>query len=339
MSDFESSLQKWLLIFIVGIAITVASMNYWYKTLPERAARENANRAPTATIPASHPPLAAEAPASTAPAPPPNNTAAVESLQSREVDADIPHLTLADGRTLGFATTRKSAGYTEDWAVTDIIHPWVLVEETQEKVSLPVIPSQREAFTPIQLADGRLALIGGRTPRDIVALESKCADCPDEYIPFGEATPSTTTDVFDFEAGAWSKGPTADNTGTAAIRLRDGSVLKLGLVEVTSGERTETDIHLETADSAFTRWEKAGETRSDVRLNGARLFESRNGAVILLSQGGSQRAYHWTPRGKIKPWLEGESWIEVEQLDEGHLQLTQGTGDSQRSKKQIVELP
>src|SRR5688572_27170121 len=188
MSDFESSLQKWLLIFIVGIAITVSAMNYWYKTLPERMARESARQAPPAVLPARDKTPAGDAPAVAAPV--------VEVPQTREVDADIPRLTLADGRTLGFATTRKPAGHTEDWAVTDVIHPWVLVEETQQKISLPVIPSQREAFTPVQLADGRLALIGGRTPRDIVALESKCADCADEYIPFGEATASTTTDVF-----------------------------------------------------------------------------------------------------------------------------------------------
>jgi hypothetical protein len=331
MSDFESSLQKWLLIFIVGIAITVSAMNYWYKTLPERMARESASHSPPAGLPARDKTPAANVPAVAVPA--------VEEPQVREVDADIPYLTLADGRTLGFATTRKPAGYTEDWAVTEVIHPWILVEETQQKISLPVIPSQREAFTPIQLADGRLALIGGRTPRDIVALESKCADCTDEYIPFGEATASTTTDVFDFESGAWSQGPTANNTGTAAIRLRDGSVLKVGLVEITGGERTETDIHVETADSEFTRWEKAGETRSDAWLTSAKLFESRNGAVMLLWQGGSQRAYHWTPRGKLEPWLEGESWIEVEQLDEGHLQLTKNTTDPKQPKKQIVELP
>jgi hypothetical protein len=333
MSDFESSLQKWLLIFIVGIAITVSAMNYWYKTLPERMARESANQAPVAVQPRD------KSQAVAMPVPPAATNTVVEAPQPREVDVDIPPQTLSDGRTLGFATTRSPFGNNDLWDETEIIHPWLQVEETQEKTPLPVIPSQREAFTPVQLADGRLALIGGRTPRDIVALESKCADCADEYIPFGEATASATTDVFDFKSGAWSRGPTANSTGTAAIRLRDGSVLKVGLVEITGGDRTETDIYVETADSGFTRWEKAGETRSDSWLTGARLFESRNGAVILLSQGGSQRAYHWTPRGKLEPWLEGESWIEVEQLDEGHLQLTKNTADPKQPKKQIVELP
>jgi hypothetical protein len=331
MSDFESSLQKWLLIFIVGIAITVSAMNYWYKTLPERMARESANQAPVVLQPRD------KTQAVAVPVPPAATNTVVEAPQPRVVDADIPQLTLADGRTLGFATTRSPFGNNELWDETEIIHPWLRVEETQEKTPLPVIPSQREAFTPVQLADGRLALIGGRTPRDIVALESKCADCADEYIPFGEATASATTDVFDFESGAWSKGPTANSAGTTAIRLRDGSVLKVGLEYIADGGQM--DVHVEIADSAFTHWERSGEAHLDFWLSDARIFESRNGAVILLERGGTQRAYHWTPRGKLKPWLEGESWIEVEQLDEGHLQLTQNTADPQRPKKQIVELP
>ena len=338
MSDLESSLQKWLLIFIVGIAITVCSMNYWYKTLPERAARESANQAPPVTLPPRDKPESTVPSAIVAPVIPVSNNAVREDTRPRLVDVDIPHLTLADGRTLGFATTRSPFGNNELWDETEIIHPWLQVDVTQERVPLPVIPSQREAFTAIQLEDGRLALIGGKTPRDIVALERKCDDCPDEYIPFGEATPSTTTDVFDFESGAWSKGPTASHGGTAAIRLRDNRLLKLGIAAIP--DSSEADVHIEIADSAFTHWEESGEAHVKDYFPDARIFESRNGVVILLSRGSSSGpAYHWTPRGKLKPWLEGEVWHEVEQLDEGHLQLTRYAGDTTNPKKQIVELP
>lgn len=340
MSDLESSLQKWLLIFIVGIAITVASMNYWYKTLPEKAAREAAareQRAPT--------PLPARKAASTAPAPSvtpvmaPAPAAVPKPSPPREEDFDAPLLNLPDGRVLGFAKQAGPRDLTIDWTVTDRIHPWIRDERTLDRTELPAISSQRQSFTALLLADGRLALVGGLAPRDMVALERKCEDCPDEYIPFGEATPSTSTDVFDFESGAWSKGPTARRPADGAMRTRDGRVIQVSLERIESGEDQLTDIRVEITDAKFTRWAPAGEIRSAAWLSGVQLFESREGAVLLLGGPGGLRAFHWND-GKLKPWMEGQTWSAAEQLDEGHLQLTQMLDVfPPRSQNLIVELP
>jgi hypothetical protein len=333
MADFEYALQRWMLVMLVVIVLAVAAMNYWYRVLPLNVARERTAEQYRA---AQHRTRRIETPVVV-----PAAQTVVQRPQPREEDLDIPVLTLPDGRTLGFAKWVSNRNNLHDWPTTAVIHPWLDGEEYSERISLPSIPSQREGFTPMLLEDGRLALIGGSTPRDVVALESKCADCPDEYIPFGESTPSTTTDVFDFESGTWSTGPTAEGTGRIAIRLRDGRIFKASLdLDSSVGEPYAIDIRMEVADNKFTKWERVGGTRVSGTNSHAEIFESRNGVVMLLGTHDGRRAFHLTPGGKLKPWLEGETWSKVEQLDEGHLQLTQRIDETPpRYQKLIVELP
>ena len=337
MSDFESSLQRWILGVLVLMTIALAGMNYWYKVLPEKAARERAAKTPqkprpsrTAQVVPAVPAVAVTQPSATPqPKPPP-----------RKTDIENLSLTLPDGRILGFEGVGP-ADDTETLTMASIINPWVLVERTRERIELPVIPSRREYFIPLLLADGRMALIGGNTPRDVVAFEKKCADCADEYMPFGEGTPSTTTDIFDFETGTWSAGPVASLTTASAIALREGGVFKVGFDHVPVKDQFATTLQIETTDEKFTQWRRVGDIHAGAFVSQVNVFQSRNGVVILYWIGNvGARAWHWSGPGKIKPWLEGESWSSVEQLDEGHLQLTEQLDVwPARSKKKIVELP
>jgi hypothetical protein len=351
MADLEGSLHRWILGLLVLIALAVAGMNYWYRVLPAKVAREAYENQPTvnerlaayranAAMKRSEAAVARSVPGVEAttmaigPAP-------VLSEVAREQDLDIPLLTLPDGRSLGFARTLVPNDNTQDWTVTDVIHPWVQRGDGTERAAHPRIPSQRDQFIPLLLADGRLVLVGGRTPRDVIALEKRCPQCPDEYQPFGDATPSLTTDVYDFATRTWSTGPRSELTTDAAIRLRDGRVLKVHL-DTAQGKsfKLATSISLEVSDAAFTSWKRAGELKSDSHLAGLHLFESRTGAVLLFSGIDRQHAFHWQPRGALKPWLGDESWSRVEQLDEGHLQITQSLDEyPPRTRKKILELP
>lgn len=340
MSDFESSLQRWILVVLVLMTIALAGMNYWYKVLPEKAERE---RAANVEARLRQERIAKQATTASAPSPaiaPSAAHARQPDAPPRKTDIENLSLTLPDGRILGFEKTEPPANRIDDWSAPDRINPWLLVPETRVRSELPAIPSQRDRFIPLLLADGRLALIGGNTPRDVVALEKKCPDCADEYVPFGDATPSKTSDVFDFEAGTWSSGPVAAHTADAALALRDGRVFQVNLEQVPGNDQLTTRLRVEITDDRFTRWQRAGEILASMYLSEAKVFESRNGVVLLLAGSEGPRAYHWAGRGKLKPWLEGENWVAVEQLDEGHLQLTQRLDlYTPRSKKLIVELP
>jgi hypothetical protein len=328
MSDFEFKLQKWLLAIVILIATGLLAINQWFRPLSAGVATQataqasdNASRVQAAAATPADPHVAEPQPA------------------TEEVDAGLPVITLEKGRTLRFAKTAKRR-QSYDWPVTDIIHPWLFVDGGQQ-VSLPPIPSERDQFTPLVLLDGRLALIGGRTPRDLLAQEGQCAGCPDEYIPFGEPIPSITTDILDIESATWSKGPNAARPANAAIRLRDGSIVKVNLEsDGADSEHGATHVYVETSDIRFTRWETDAEARCNGWFSLARVFESHDGAVLLLAGEGGTRAYHWKVRGKLEQWLEGEIWDQAEQVDEGHLQLTSNLDVyPPRSEKRIVELP
>jgi hypothetical protein len=336
MADFETNLQRGLLVFLVFIVTVVAAMNYWYRALPAKVARERAAE----TMPSRQ---AAHRARETQAAVPANPAVSVPrqtpDSASPPRDSGIPVVELPDGRSIGFDLVENRDGVV-GWYTGPQVKPWIRNDPTQEKSPLPSPPGDRQKFTALLLADGRLALIGGQTPRDVVALERKCADCAEEYITFGDPTPAATTDVFDFETGTWSRGPTSSGAGDFAIRLRDGSIFKVGLAVDTSSDDASTSVSAEVADAGFTQWESAGGTRVDDWFSRAQVFESRNGVVMLLDGSGGYRALHWTDTGKWVPWLEGETWMNVKRLDEGHLLLTQSIDAyPPRSKDLIVELP
>ena len=335
MSDFETRLQRGLLVFLVLIATVVAAMNYWYRALPTKVARERAAAAaqPSRRIPRS-PPSAAAVPAAPAAVAVPTQAAAPPPRDSGIATVELP-----DGRVVGFDSVEHRDSVAE-WYTGPQVTPWIRNGASGEKSPLPSPPSDRQKFTALLLADGRLALIGGQTPRDVVALERRCADCPDEYATFGEPTPARSTDVLEFESGTWRAGPVAASPGDFALRLRDGRIFKLGLAVDTSSENISTDVNAEVADAAFTKWRPAGDTRLDDGFSRAQLFESRNGVVMFVDGSGGYRALHWTDSGKLVPWLEGESWMRVKRFDEGHLLLTQHVDVyPPRSKDLLVELP
>lgn len=359
MSEFETSLQRWILVLLVLLTLVVAGMNYWYRVLPAKAAREAAEHGPTVNerlaayraaqaqdqagraerSRQSHATWWLDEPEHTAANPPATETPAAAGR--REKDLDLPPLTLPDGRSLGFAKTVLPDDNSQDWPVTDQIHPWIQRGDGTGRVAQPRIPSRRDQFIPLLLADGRLVLIGGRTPRDVVALEKRCPECADEYQPFGDALPSLTTDVFDLTTRTWRAGPRAQFPTDAAIRLRDGRVFKIHLNSAQGPTfKLVTRIFVEIADADFTRWERMGDLPADSFLTGLQVFESRSGVVLLFSGAERARAFHWLPGGSMEPWLEGERWSRAELLDEGRLQLTQTLNDfPPRTRKKTVELP
>jgi hypothetical protein len=352
MADLETSLQRWILGLLVLIALVVAGLNYWYRVLPAKAARSASENQPTVNerlaayragqglkttsdAAVTRSPSGVEATALS------TGSAPITTEAAREQDLAIPLLTLPDGRSLGFARTVMPDDNTQDWPITDVIHPWVQRGDGTERAAHPRIPSRRAQFIPLLLADGRLALVGGQTPRDVIALEKRCADCPDEYQPFGDATPSLSTDVYDFASRTWSAGPRSEFTTDAAIRLRDGRVLKVNL-HTAQGKsfKLATRISLEISDAKFTGWQRAGDLDAESHLTDLQLFESRTGAVLLFGGKDTQRAFHWQPRGSLKPWFQGETWSRVEKLDEGHLQISQALNEyPPRTRKKILELP
>lgn len=113
----------------------------------------------------------------------------------------------------------------------------------------------RNHATLINLADGRLAAVGGDAQLEIVALEKNCLDCPDEFISIGPFKPARSTEILDetdSKAPSWKVGPLANFGGGTAFKLANGRIFKLSMADAfdSAGYRAEL------ANAAFTAWKK-----------------------------------------------------------------------------------
>lgn len=105
----------------------------------------------------------------------------------------------------------------------------------------------------VNLADGRLAVVGGDAQLDRVALEKGCADCPDEFVSIGPMRAARSTELLDEsdpQAPRWVNGPLAHFPGGQGFRLANGRIVKVSLREPMG----ENGVQAEVADAAFTQW-------------------------------------------------------------------------------------
>jgi hypothetical protein len=247
----ETDFARWGLIGLMVMVVALAAMKEWYRDrpgsdhakLPDRGDTTSRRRRAASEV-----------------SPPVSSVPAAEPAKPHTRDlTEVPVIRLEDGRSLWFAQVIDDN--IENWATTDRVFAWLWDDSKQDKTALPVPPSQRDHFSAILLEDGRLALIGGRTPRDVLALERTCDECADEYIAFGEAVGSRTTDIYDFDSRAWRSGPAAEfagNVGNTAIQLRDGRILRVSVEQILLPTDVSEDLIVEIADPLLTRWKRAG---------------------------------------------------------------------------------
>lgn len=125
---------------------------------------------------------------------------------------------------------------------------------------LDALRKYRVEFSTLELADERIAVIGGRTHVDLIALDKDCADCPDEYISIGDVQETRSTEVYSFATRHWVPGPSSRHPGGAAVRLSDGRIVKVGT-------KNGNVSALEIADAKFTGWKPASSPPSNVSLS------------------------------------------------------------------------
>ena len=135
----------------------------------------------------------------------------------------------------------------------------------------------RTGFSALELADGRIAVVGGSTQDELIAREKDCTRCPDEYVSYGDVKEAGSTEVYDFAARKWVPGPYSRYPGGIAVRLKDGRVVKVG--SAMQGERMQ--LVLEISDVAFNRWKTASLPPSNVNFSFKRVVALGNRVLLL----------------------------------------------------------
>lgn len=137
---------------------------------------------------------------------------------------------------------------------------WSDISGQQE--NLGILLKWRSRFSAVELADGRIAVVGGVTKAEYIALDKDCTHCPDEYVSFGDTQDARSTEVYDFAARKWSPGPYSRYPGGVAVRLSGGQVVKVSL-----RKESREVAALEIADASFTRWKLASPPPASVRFS------------------------------------------------------------------------
>lgn len=166
---------------------------------------------------------------------------------------------LRPGGDLFYLRTQRAAGELLPDSSPDSLSSLLPVETTLLRWRIGAAPEAvaalrkgRTEASLLQLADGRIATIGGSAQLEIMALEKDCRDCPNAFVSLGPMRPARSTEVLDEQRRAWLTGPTAHYPGGRALVLENGRVFKLSRIGPTAAEGYRAEI----ADAAFTHWDK-----------------------------------------------------------------------------------
>ncbi len=165
----------------------------------------------------------------------------------------------------------------------------------------------RERPTLLELADGRLAVIGGTAQRDLIAFEKDCLDCQDSFAIRGPFEETASTEIFDENLKTWVPAAPAYYPGGRAVRLANGRVFKLALRGYTSEEGYQAEI----ADPGITRWTRTPPfPLREEKTSVWQLVAVGNRAVIVMERP-ADRLVVWEDDKQqwqiLKPW-KGVTW-------------------------------
>lgn len=122
--------------------------------------------------------------------------------------------------------------------------------EDEGQVTMAPLIQPRLGGLLFNLHDGRLVVVGGKTPGFLIATEASCSGCPEQLVSVGDVSPSRTTEVYDDTAQRWQPGPPSHYAGGRAVMLANGQLFKLAPSRLYDDESSRAEI----TDAAFTAW-------------------------------------------------------------------------------------
>jgi hypothetical protein len=141
----------------------------------------------------------------------------------------------------------------ELWPRGTALMAWSPQQPEQAPRRIAPLRKGRVSGSLVNLADGRLAVVGGDAQLDRVALKKGCTDCPDEFVSIGPMRAARSTELLDESdplAPRWVNGPLAHFPGGQGFRLTNGRIVKVSLREPMG----ENGVQAEVADAALTQW-------------------------------------------------------------------------------------
>lgn len=136
-----------------------------------------------------------------------------------------------------------------------LLKGWRQTDQNDGAKTIARLRKARTQSTLLELSDGRLAVMGGWAQLELVALEKKCFDCPDEFVSIGPFQSARTTEILSEPSigpATWGAGPLAHYGGGRALKLANGRIFKLSL----TGVFDQDGYRAEIANAQFTRWDK-----------------------------------------------------------------------------------
>lgn len=163
----------------------------------------------------------------------------------------------------------------------------------------------RTQATLLELADGRLVVIGGRAQQSIIDKKNACTDCPNKKVS-GPLEFESTTEIYDDKANQWLPGPIPNHAGGRAVKLANGRIFKLSM----KGLGADEGYRAEVADAAFAGWEELPDF--PLQPFNVRDVVTAENRVLILPGKPSQQTVIWDDARRA--WLVSELWYRGEPL-------------------------